>query len=321
MGSRIKRNLPIKDFEGKVLMKCYHGSRLFGTNHQESDTDIKGVVVPSGKEPLTCFSDQSDNQDLVLFTLSSFFRLLEEGQTVAFELLFCPKEFIIESSVEWDIITENRDFLIHKNIMKFVDFAKKQAYKYSNKSNRIDSLEHLLYWAKNKAPDSYLEDHYQEMKQLVDSKAFLDKKGNPLIQFNQITEESGRIAHFLLVNGKNYSFRLLIKELVKQLQKNISKYGERSLLAQEQGADFKAIAHALRIAEQALELLDSRTITQPRPNREYLMKIIRGEVSDSILFEDIEKKAFSIEEKIKKSTLPDSISSIITKILMELSKK
>src|SRR5690606_13028223 len=123
----------------KFLFKAYHGSHLFGLNTEKSDFDYKGIVIPSKNEiltntaPKTCYNisipkaknekNKAGDVDQEYFTLKGFLRLCAEGQTVAVEMLFTPKELWIESSPEWEFMVANRETLIHKNMGSFFNLA------------------------------------------------------------------------------------------------------------------------------------------------------------------------------------------------------
>ena len=86
----------------QIIFKCIVGSKLYGTNNENSDTDIKGVFLPDlndlilGKAPKHyTFSsgskyDRNDKDDVdeTYYSLQYFLELAAKGDTNAIDLLF-----------------------------------------------------------------------------------------------------------------------------------------------------------------------------------------------------------------------------------------
>ena len=97
---------------GKRLLLTEFGSSVYGTRVLTSDRDLKGIFIPNYEDILlqragyTGFQDStkmdktarntSEDQDMEWFTLQSVIRLCSEGQSVALDLLFTPREFWLE---------------------------------------------------------------------------------------------------------------------------------------------------------------------------------------------------------------------------------
>jgi len=76
----------------------------------------------------------------------------------------------------------------------------------------------------------------------------------------------------------------------------------------EHGYDTKYAMHALRIAYQGCELLDTGKITLPIPDPErgMLMEIRRGEVPLEVVLDRLRERSAQLEDTILNSSLPDS---------------
>ncbi len=90
------------------------------------------------------------------------------------------------------------------------------------------------------------------------------------------------------------------------LQADLRGYGHRALLAEKnEGVDWKAMMHALRVTREAEELLLHHTITYPRPEAELLLGIRKGELPYKQVAELLEEGLLRLEECQRLSTLPE----------------
>ena len=86
----------------QVIYLTLTGSKLFGLNTESSDTDIKGIFIPSKEDLLLqqvkdtySFSTGSNNTkntnkdiDLCLFSIHHFLKNLEKGETNSIDIFF-----------------------------------------------------------------------------------------------------------------------------------------------------------------------------------------------------------------------------------------
>src|SRR3989304_1649900 len=63
------------------------------------------------------------------------------------------------------------------------------------------------------------------------------------------------------------------------VQKFVGQYGYRSEAASKLAVDFKSLSHAVRVYQQAIEILDTGVVTFPRPNAAKLLQIKKGEAN------------------------------------------
>jgi len=134
------------------------GSHLYGTDTPESDTDYKGIFLPTRDEVLlgriprhfgeTTGNDRSkntkDDTDIELFSLHEFIKLACEGQTIALDMLHAPVDKWIDSTIIWSDIVHDREKFYTKNLKAFVGYARRQAAKYGIKGSRLDAAKAVL---------------------------------------------------------------------------------------------------------------------------------------------------------------------------------
>lgn len=316
------------DLKGKkLLFKAYYGSHLYGLNTAKSDYDFKGIVIPSKEEiknhsaPKTCYDNSSNKNkaknvkntagdvDESYFTLEAFLRLCGEGQTIAVEMLFTPKDLWLASSPEWEYLVAHRQELIHKNISSFFNLARKQAYKYSLKGERIEANKRVLTWAEQFPEHERIEKHLTSLQELVKNNLTLvDTEKSPLIDFVYCTGPQKEEVLHLQVSNRKSPLTVTFKHLKKGLEKTLAQYGHRALQANEMGgADFKALSHAVRVGYEALELLEKHQLTFPLPQKDELLAMKQGQWSFPELEAKIEHLLLEIRAKEQTSTLPEAI--------------
>lgn len=258
----------------KTIVKTIHGSRLYGTSYEGSDTDYKVIYSHSLSELITgaddCFRIHTPD-DTECFSLKKFAMLLGQQQTNAIEMLFTPEEFIVETSPAWEELRANKHRLVSKNIMPFVGYAKQQARVYSSKGNSLNMLKTLnadlkrwlcyhstttqtqaLEYTDGEQRSIILEDLFDAYPQLIGRGEKLSNIGVPI--------------PYIQILNKQFECFVPINEWALRVQNMIDTYGERTEAAAKDGAfDRKAMYHALRIIGEANELLDTGSLLLPRP--------------------------------------------------------
>jgi predicted nucleotidyltransferase len=253
-----------------VIFKCIAGSRMFGVHNQFSDYDYKAVY-------LLPLEDRNENQPKAAsvniispeeggeeyFHFEAFIRLIKEGQTIPFEMLFCPKENIIKSSPLWEKLVANRHLLVHKNITAFYGMAEQQAMKYSEKGNRIQAFSGLRDFLATKPPHIKLKDMQDEIYNFVLNAPYVSYRTHKLIDIIERRTNIG-LEKFVVVCETKLGYSHKISSLIQILDKQLSVYGKRSIEAFKNDAiDYKALSHCVRVAVEAKELLLDHKITLP----------------------------------------------------------
>lgn len=305
----------------KKIIEMQFGSHVYGTNVPTSDTDIKAIYLPTAEEILlqrvkatinvtTKVDDSKRNSaediDMETFSFQQYLKLLMEGQTVALDMLFTPNSFYRLRSPEWTAVKVYKDKFIHKGTSSFVGYTKQQAAKYGIKGSRVaaarnavEFLDSLLF------KNNRLQDYYAEILIFVEFTDSFDKMlGEKLIKIVEIPNRVGTMEKYLEVCNRKVPFHATVKFATQQMQELFDRYGERALLAEKnEGIDWKALMHAVRVAREAQELLLSGNITFPRPEKDLLLKIRKGELDYKEVAEIIEQGLLDITEAQSKSTL------------------
>lgn len=257
----------------KIILESIFGSHLYGLNTENSDTDFKGIILPSKEQILlgnTSFHiDQSSNKnnqknskndiDKTYYSLQYFLNLAINGETVCIDLLHGSKNNWNISSDIWDYIIQNRSKFYTKNMKSYIGYVKKQAAKYGIKGSKINELETMI---------TFLEPYKNDV---VGNVKFYDT------DFGKwINHKNNKFYDFL---GSKFQDNLKVYYMIDTLSKIYEKYGERSKLAKENnGIDWKALSHAIRAGLQVKEIFVNGGFEYPLKESEFLLDIKLGKL-------------------------------------------
>ena len=298
-----------KNLVDKLVFMIF-GSQLYGTNTPESDTDYKGVFMPSYREILLNkipksinintkkggqTKNTSEDTDTEVYSLHYFIKLACEGQTVALDMLHAPENMILETSEIWKEIVKNRKLFYTKNLSAFVGYARRQASKYSLKGSRLDAAKKVID-VLNK------HDNADKLKSFWDELPVGEHCHMLGLNMNNVREYQ--------VCGKIIQETVTVEYARNMFQKFYDNYGARAKLAEKnQGIDFKAVSHALRAAYQTKQLLIEDTITFPLKEAEFLREVKSGKLDFiHVIQPELEFLMEEIEVLSKISTLPDKVN-------------
>lgn len=302
----------------RQIFRTKFGSRLYGTSTPSSDVDFKSIFIPDGRSILLqrtkgAINDQRPKQEFEKnvageveeerFSLQRYLGLLAEGQTVALDCLFAPEwAWTDDPTWEWQEIVDNRDRLLTKKSKAFIGYAQKQSAKYGIKGSRVAAAREALRLLK------LAEDFYGAHTKMEEMSATILEK-TATIEFMAVvpqTMPNGGVVQHWEVCGRKMPFTSSIKNGREIMQKLVDEYGKRALQAESnQGVDWKALSHAVRVGHQALELLQTGKITFPLPNREHVLAIKLGQFDYSAVAAEIEDLLPRIEAAAKASSLRD----------------
>lgn len=282
------------------IVQMPFGSRAYGTNIETSDYDTKAIYIPSAKDLLLCKGQKTLNykvegNDFEAIPLREFINQAIAGQTYALDMLFCTE--VKEKTAEWDFIVQNRSKLLSRNIKPMVGYAKAQAMKYSLKGSRLNAVKDMIYlFTKSNNKDLKLSDLVLSIKV-----HYL----NEFIKFKEIEGPQGKETHLEVV-GKYFPLTASVEYVLEKLEIMRDKYGDRAKDVEEnKGLDLKALYHAVRVCDEALELLTTGNITFPRPNAQQLLDIRNGLVTFEEISSILDQRNEEIEQALKTTTLPE----------------
>lgn len=299
-----------------VLVEAVAGSHLFGTNTPASDRDFKGVYLPSKQDILlgtakasvnrkTNTSGQKntkDDVDVEFYSLQKFMQMLDQGQTVALELLWTPDELLVSTSPFWKELQEHRAELLHKKVTAFVGYCKTQADKYGVKGSRMAAAKNVLHFLKScdVHPNTRLSTYWDDL--------IYKYEGIEHVEFGVQETTQGPI-RFMEVCNRKYQEHISFQYAKESLEKLYDAYGARAKQAEEnEGIDWKALSHAYRVCCQALEILNDHKLSLPmKPeDLEVVRQVKLGKVPFNVFQPMLEEKLEQVLHAQASSTLPES---------------
>ncbi|WP_088260694.1 DNA polymerase beta superfamily protein [Fimbriiglobus ruber] len=303
----------------ETLVRMQFGSHVYGTNVTTSDHDFKAVHLPPARDILLqrvqnavnvkskadgTQKNGPDDVDFESFSLQKYMALLLEGQTVAITMLFVPDRWLIESTSLWREIQANKHLWLHRGVAAFAGYCRQQANKYGIKGSRVAATRSMVTFLQGCIDASYpackLSEHWDALVATL--------SGHEHVEFLTDTLR-GRpecVVRMVSVCNRKAQEHVTLKAALKIYQHLLDEYGQRALMAEtNEGVDWKALMHAVRVCREAEELLTHHTVSYPRPEAEMLLQIRKGELPYKQVAELIEDGMVRLEECQRVSTLPE----------------
>ena len=301
-----------------LIVEMRFGSHLYGTATPLSDLDYKGVYVPHGRDILLQRvkgtisqsrpkapgeKNSAGDVDRELYSLQRYLELLAEGQTVALDMLFAPDAVILcEPRPEWRQIQANSNRLVTRRAASFVRYCRQQANKYGIKGSRVAAARAALAMLVSAEADHGPTARLSAVEEEVTTFASTTEHASLL----DVEMPGGRLVRHLEVCGRKMAFTSSIKSAREVAHRLVGEYGERALQAERnEGIDWKALSHAVRVGREALELLRTGRITFPLPYASEILAIKRGERPYEAVGEEIERLLEAVEDAAVRSALRD----------------
>ena len=300
-----------------VLMETIFGSHLYGTATASSDRDWKCVEIPPARDILLqrarptivtktkadpTTKNTEEDVDVEVWALHQFFKLVTGGQPVAMDVLFSPPwAWPQPAHPIWLEIVANYDRLVSREASSFLRYCREQANKYGIKGSRVAAAEHAVEVFARLLERSSTQTKLQEVAgSLRDAFAVVEH-----CEITDIMVGQNRIVPHLSVCNRKVPFTASIKLAHEIYRKLRADYGVRARQAKENnGADWKAMSHAVRVGRQALELLATGRIVFPRPEAAHLLAVKKGELPYVEVAEEIEELLAAVEAAQETSPLP-----------------
>jgi len=299
-----------------LIVEMQFGSHLYGTATPQSDLDFKAVYLPDARDillqrvqnTLTHAPDKPDGEknapgdvDREIHSLQRYLELLAEGQTMALDMLFAPESAMTRPpSALWLEIQANAPRLVTRRASAFLRYCRQQANKYGIKGSRVSAAR-------------------QALAVLVDAEAKYGTAAKLAVAETEHEAAIGISEHVTLIDlptpadtlvrhfevcGKKMPFTSSIKSAREIAQRLVSEYGQRALQAERnEGIDWKALSHAVRVGSEALELLQTGKITFPLPYATEILAIKQGERTYEAVAETIDRLLVDVEEAVVSSSL------------------
>lgn len=296
---------------GKTIARIEFGSHLYGTNTETSDRDYKSIHIPPAKDIILQKVVDSTGHSVIRpegeknspedvddesYSVQRYLQLLSEGQTVAIDMLFAPAPII--TSYYWKEIYHNRAKMLTKKSASFLGYCRTQANKYGIKGSRVaaakKAMEFFGTW--------YKVDPLEKVGYVVGGDYPHDD--HTRVYTKETTQ--GHTETYYECCNRSVGFKNTVKEAYGIYKRIYEEYGKRARLAeQNEGIDYKALSHAVRVGTEALELLKTGHVTFPLPNKQHVLDIKKGMLPYKQVAEEIEQLLEQVEVASLASSLRD----------------
>jgi|TARA_A100001391_G_scaffold132462_1_gene91552 predicted nucleotidyltransferase len=293
----------LQPYKDRLVVVSLHGSMLYGLEREGSDVDVKAVYLPSFEDLLLGESiktknikDVNLNIEIEIKSLPSFLKSCKSCDTNCIDMLWTPDEMIMNWTSIWEDIRSHRKDLLSKNMKGLIGYIKKHTHTYSNKIQRYQEMSTLL------EEVNYVEDNVK----LSDTTLPEIIKRNSFKYVKFVTQVTDHEQQYLEVCGKKYILSWECKLLKEALKKELDRYGKRSKDGDKKGMDSKSLSHALRVLLQLKELIETKNITFPLVNSDYIKKVKLGEVeSEKEVIDTIDELFEEVMMLLDLSDLPE----------------
>lgn len=301
----------------EIIAKITFGSRLFGTETDQSDTDIKAIFLPNaeaisgndlgvtihdGTTSLTT-KNSRDDIDVDSRDLMKYLQLLESGAPEALEILFAPLEYhLVMPGNAWVELQEQRRDFLHADLIPFDRLIRNNSLIALMGQKESDACKRLI-----DVLDIAIAEHGKRVRlhQITDKLAACCSPGDEgVIRLEERPDRHGRTEKLLIIGHKATHIAEKVA-FARTVAATVLGEAERargaSGLTQKEA---KNLSLAVRLSFEMLEFLTSHTITLPRPEKELLTDIKLGKIE----LGEITSLLHDLGEKIKdakaSTTLP-----------------
>lgn len=318
-----------------MLFSVLTGSHLYGTSTPASDFDYKAVCLPSLDDllmnvKLTNRKEKPEGvgaSDKMLageteteyLPLQVFLDDVFAGQTYAVEVVFavlqgkCEFGDFVSVDARQMLLAAMRDLAnryLTRDVKKMMGYAVGQAKNYGVKADRhatfalaykllceLDVSDHEVEFSSKRLSDV-------DLTQLL---------ALPYVKMTTIKNAKGGYedAPALEVCGKTFPLTNKVATVAQSLNLTLQEYGHRVKQFSGSGADYKALSHALRVAEQAVELVTTGKLVFPRPNAALLLEVKNGKHDVNEVLAKFEQMFETLDEEVKVSRLPERTPELV----------
>lgn len=335
---------------GQIIFECISGSRAYGLETAQSDTDIRGVfVLPKEMYYSMDYVDQISNpsNDIVFYELTKFLSLCAKNNPNILELLYVSDDCVIyEHPIFQDI--RNFPFLSKKCKQSFANYAYTQIKKARGLEKKI--VNPVEKERKGVLDFCFV---YQNGKS-IGVKQFLKEKG-----IDQANCGLSNLAHFRgcfnIYESKEIPYRGIVK---KEDSNDIStstipkgespigllyfnkdgystyckKYREywdwvelrnqdrfNTTQAHGKNYDAKNMMHTIRLLRVAKEIAEEGKLNVKRPDREFLLNVKQGVYEYDDLLAQAEEMKEELDRLYDNSSLPfepdlNKVNALLVKV-------
>ncbi|MEO0554626.1 MAG: nucleotidyltransferase domain-containing protein [Bacteroidota bacterium] len=318
-----------------IVFECLSGSQAYGLATPESDVDIKGVfILPEDDYLGLNYVEQVSNEtnDIVYCELGRFVELLSKSNPNILELLYTPEDSVrkihpvfekiramnllskqCKDSFGGYAMTQVRKAKgLNKKILNPVEKERKGILDFCYVAYQQGSIPVTEFLQVNNLDQAkcglskipHMNGMYGLYYGELSFKGIVRKENNNEVSLSSVPKGIEPLA-IMSFNKSSYSkYCKDYKEYWEWVEKrNDTRY--QNTLDHGKNYDAKNMMHTIRLLTMCEEIGESKVLNVRRKDREYLLRIKRGEFQYSELVELAETKIDSINKAYENSSLPD----------------
>lgn len=283
------------DIEKSIIFETLAGSKLYGTDNELSDTDLRGICIPPEKVLLNPFYgfEQKDSgfeqDDRTIYALGQFFKLAADANPNILELLWSPQQSWVKQTRAGVYLLENRDLFLSKKIKyTFTGYAFSQ----------LKSIKNHRKWFLNPPKKKPERKHFG----LSDAPLI---SGEGLESLSKVGLEYMKDEWQDVIRNE-----ILYREAKRQWDNYVAwrdnRNPARKSLEEKYGYDCKYCSHIFRLLSEGKSLLLTGNIIFPLPEAGWLKEIKNGKYTYDEALGMAEELEQSFEQWYKESDLPNA---------------
>lgn len=333
----------LKEIENKynvTIVYCtMSGSKLYGTDGPDSDTDYKFLFIPNYSDVIlkkdephikigkdTKEKNTKEDIDFDGSSIYKFFNELKVSETGAVDVLFSmfrDDTIIFQDEDFTEIMKNNYQRFMNSNMRSFIGYALGQSKKFGIKGARYGELDDFvkkLYVWTDKYLNHKVDDGKGSWNQL---KNWVEGQNYKYIKFIMAPgpRDSGgyKEIEYISILGKMFSGTVTNEYLYDRVFKLYDQFGNRTKTIAKtlSKTDYKAISHALRVALEVRELLETNFIKFPLKDAQYLKNIKDGNCDVEKVFDEVGDTLADVDLLLETSKLPEESDTKFIELLTQ----
>lgn len=335
-----------------LLFEAISGSRAYGTDLPHSDIDLRGVfIMPKadfyGMEEIVQVND--DTNDEVYYELGRFLELLSKSNPNMLEMLAMPADCVQYRHPLFERLQVS-DFLSKQCQQTFAGYAMSQVKKARGLNKKIvnpiskerKSILDFCYVIQGHGSVSLQDwlsknnfkqeqcglvkiDHFRDVYAVFYDaenehgfKGIMKKETANEVLLSSVPKGVASVA---IMSFNKDGYQVYCKDYRNYWDWVAKRNKERYANTVEHGKNYDAknMMHTFRLLDMAAEIAQEKRVIVKRPNREFLLKIRKGDFEYDELLKRAEAKIAEIEQLYAQSDLPEKPNiDKINQLLVEI---
>ena len=322
-----------------LLLQCISGSKAYGLNTPQSDTDIKGVYCLSRHDYYSLhYAEQVNNEsnDIVYYELKRYIELLLRNNPNILELLNTPPDSVLYRHPVLNLI-DPQTFLSKLCLQTFAGYALTQVKKAAGLNKKIfnpvaeerKTLLEFCYFISGQASiplQQWLNANGYRQEECGLAK--INHARDVYALYHQTQACGGRLEGIVSGDLANDVRLSPVPENIAPLGilsfnkdgysaycKDYKEYWEwvgkrndiryRNTLEHGKNYDAKNMMHTFRLLNMAAEIATEQQVNVRRPDRDFLLRVRQGEYTYEALMDMVNQKMETMQGLYASSPLPD----------------